>query len=122
MPVIVAGCLKTLQYTIYLFLFVIYSFFFPKESIDVFSSLEIKVRRKRTINHQEEWVRIHKDKDTEKPRTQMVISPRILMKKDNASADASGWWDDERQAPEWREDGRHRNQIQFPYKAKQQGN
>lgn len=54
MPVIVAGCLKTVQNTISLFLFVIYSFFFPKESIDVFSSLEIKVRRKRTINHQEE--------------------------------------------------------------------
>lgn len=68
---------RTVQNTISLFLFVIYLFFFPlKDSVYVFSSF--KVRRKGTIKYQEEWVRV--DKDTEKPRTQVVISPRTLIK------------------------------------------
>lgn len=69
-----ASCLKTAQNTISLFLFVII-FFFLKESVYVFSALEIKVRRKGTIKHQEEWVRV--DKDTEKPRMGWSFLPEL---------------------------------------------
>lgn len=69
------------------------SIFFLKKSVYVFSSLEIKVRRKGTINHQEEWVRV--DKDTEKPRTRVVVSPRTLMQRARhlqTHQDHCGWW------------------------------
>lgn len=92
MPVIITSCLKTVQNTISLFLFVIY-LFFPRRKEYVFSFLQIKVRRKGTISHQEEWVRV--DKDTEKPRTWMVISPRILIKRTmhlQTHQDSWRWW------------------------------
>lgn len=73
LSVIMASCLKTAQNTISLFL--CYYFFFLKESVYVFSALEIKVRRKGTIKHQEEWVRV--DKDTEKPRMGWSFLPEL---------------------------------------------
>lgn len=91
-----ASCFKTTQNTLSLFLLVIYLYIFPlKESVYVFSSLEIKVRRKRTMKHQEEWVRV--DKDAKKPRTAGgggCISPRTLIRRAmrlQKHQDAWGW-------------------------------
>lgn len=96
------------------------SIFFFKEIMYVFYFVEIKVRRKGTISHQEEWVKA--DKDTEKPRTGMTISPRILRKRAvhlQTQQDSWGWW-----TAGTGLGGGHRrtNQIEFPNKAKQQGN
>lgn len=108
------------KFNLSLFLCHLSFLFFKKETMYAFYLVEIKVRRKGTISHQEEWVKA--DKDTEKPRTGMAISPRILRKRAvhlQTQQDSQGWW-----TAGTGLGGGHRrtNQIEFPNKAKQQGN